>query len=257
MSDTPDCTERCSSEIHGDILCAALTKREVTDYQLCAFLSKTCYCCGTVKDSLGRTSLHIAASCGRTNIVKWLINYKHANINVKDIESGYTPLHRSIYYGKIHTAISLLKMGACIDTSDLDGLTVLEHAMKDLQLPLEPCISNSGEIYVWGQNTNYTLGPHQARSLPERLDLFYKENPDVEICCVCLEKFHSILLTRDGKVFASGHGQGGRLGLSTEETVLLPKQVRFGKAVALFNIKQISIARDHSVFLNENGQNCS
>lgn len=111
MASLPDCTNRCQSTQHGDALTAAITKRCVSDSDLCAYFTHTCCSSESVWDSNGRTALHMAASCGRTDLVRWLVDNRHANINVKDKESGYTALHRSIFYGKIDTAVELIKLG--------------------------------------------------------------------------------------------------------------------------------------------------
>lgn len=64
-----------------------------------------------MSDAVGKTALHMAASCGRNDLVHWLIQCRGAEINTKDKESGYTALHRSIFYGKVHTTVELLKLG--------------------------------------------------------------------------------------------------------------------------------------------------
>lgn len=106
-----ECVERCRCKEHAELVCAALTKRQVLDSDLCGYLHHVCCSCESVKDEMGRTALHVAASCGRMDVVKWLIQMKHANINAKDNESGYTPLHRSIFYGKLNVAVYLIKLG--------------------------------------------------------------------------------------------------------------------------------------------------
>lgn len=115
--------------------------------------------------------------------------------------------------------------------------------------------AEDGEIYVWGSNTNNTLGPQQARSVPEIMDIFHRENPNAQIKQVCLSRFHCAIVAADGAVFSCGHGQGGRLGLSTEHAVLAPKAVKFntnGQAGCVVCVKA-SIAQDHSVFLTDAG----
>lgn len=111
VNDIPDCTIYCKSVQHGDVITAALSKRSISDFDLCAFLNYTCMRCESVRDSAGRTALHVAASCGRIEVVKWLISSRHADIEAKDRESGYTALHRSIFYGKINVAVELIKLG--------------------------------------------------------------------------------------------------------------------------------------------------
>lgn len=143
-------------------------------------------------------------------------------------------------------------IGANISLQDFDGLTILEHAMYDQKAVVS---GDDGEIYVWGSNTNYTLGSQQARSVPEIMDVFHKENQNVLIKQVCLSRFHCAIVSTDGRVFSCGHGQGGRLGLSTEQTVLVPKTVRFSGNNQFSGITctMASIAQDHSVFLTDTG----
>lgn len=107
----PDCTNHCRSRQHGEIITSAISKRSVSDTDLCAFLSFTCCRCESVVDFSGRTALHVAASCGRLHLVKWLVCNRNADIDLKDKESGYTALHRSIFYGQIHVAVELVKLG--------------------------------------------------------------------------------------------------------------------------------------------------
>lgn len=62
----------------------------------------------------GRTALHMSASRGRNRLMEWLVRHSsEAFINARDRESGYTPLHRSVFYGQIHAAVALLKIGTC------------------------------------------------------------------------------------------------------------------------------------------------
>lgn len=67
---------------------------------------------------------------------------------------------------------------------------------------------------------------------------------------VCIDKFHSVFLSNDGRVWAAGHGLGGRLGLISEQTALEPQQIKTQPAEVF---KSISIGRDHTVFLAESG----
>lgn len=54
----------------------------------------------------------MTASRGRNGLMEWLVHHSSdAFINARDRESGYTPLHRSIFYGQIHSAVALMKLG--------------------------------------------------------------------------------------------------------------------------------------------------
>jgi alpha-tubulin suppressor-like RCC1 family protein len=143
-------------------------------------------------------------------------------------------------------------LGANTTLLDSNSLTLLDHAMMDGFVPES---TNSGELYVWGSNCNNSLGPQQSRSTPELLDIFHKMYPEELICKVVVEKFHSMIVTSLGKVFSCGHGQGGRLGLGTQQTVIIPEMVNFpetnhGEPITCTDV---AISRDHSVFLCSDG----
>ncbi|XP_060529154.1 inhibitor of Bruton tyrosine kinase isoform X4 [Cylas formicarius] len=250
-SHIPDCTNKCHSTIHGDIITSAVTKKAVRDQDLCVYLNYVCCCCESVRDTQGRTALHVAASCGRVNLLQWLVQKRLANVNTRDVESGYTPLHRSIFYGKLETAVQLLKMGANATIQDADGLTFIEHAMLDGPSPDK---SDSGEVYTWGTNCNNALGPQQSRNVPDILDVFHKKYPNEFVKQICLSQFHSVIVTVSGKCYSCGHGQGGRLGLGIQHTEVTPKRINFpDKSQSDFVCVQASISRDHSLFLTIDG----
>ncbi|XP_066249133.1 inhibitor of Bruton tyrosine kinase [Euwallacea similis] len=255
----PDCTSRCQSSQHGDSITAAITKRSVTDSDLSSYLTYTCCCCESVKDSVGRTALHVAAACGRSNLVSWLVNNRHANINMKDKESGYTALHRSIFYGKIETAVELIKLGANGTLQDANSLTYLEHAMMDRFCPPDLKFS-SGELFTWGANSNNSLGSQLPRTVPESMDIFHKEYSNENVRQVLIGQFHSVILTESGSVYSCGHGQGGRLGLGVQHSEVIPKPIKFPVAMNVphfsekIQIISCSIARDHSIFLASSGE---
>ncbi|KAG5881388.1 hypothetical protein JTB14_012005 [Gonioctena quinquepunctata] len=249
----PDCSNQCRSIEHGDIITSAISKRSISDIDLCSFLNFTCCRCESVLDSAGRTALHVAASCGRLSLVRWLVCKRHSDINAKDRESGYTALHRSIFYGKIHVAVELVKLGASTADLDSDSLTTLEHSVKDGLKP-DPT-SGGGELYSWGSNTNNLLGPQQAKQTPELLDIFHKEYPGECVQSISIAQFHSVIVTTSGKAFSCGHGQGGRLGLGDEKAVVSPHPLIFSgnQKGEIVTCLRASISRDHSLFLCSDG----
>lgn len=110
---------RCTSVQHGGQLAAAATMRAGGPL-LMAYMRWLCGTCGRITDSSGRTVLHLAASCGHGAVVRWLVRRADASIDVRDIESGYTALHRSIFYGQIHVATDLIKV------SDTDKMVFMK-----------------------------------------------------------------------------------------------------------------------------------
>lgn len=58
-------------------------------------------------DWLGRTVLHMACSSGEpsaSEYVRLLLAHPGINVNIQDLESQWTPLHRALYNGNIITA---------------------------------------------------------------------------------------------------------------------------------------------------------
>jgi len=101
-----DCTVHCSSCQHASQLIAAVTK--ATSWQSVLFLSR-CHNFGIVSDELGRTVLHVAASCGCPLAVLKLLA-KHSDLTAQDAESGWTALHRSLFYGQLSVARFLISV---------------------------------------------------------------------------------------------------------------------------------------------------
>lgn len=73
-------------------------------------------------------------------------------------------------------------MGASTTMRDYDGLTPVDHAMKDRPPVVEFNARNPCEVYVWGTNSNYSLGTgnEQSRSQPELLDAFRKQGISIK-----------------------------------------------------------------------------
>jgi len=104
------------------------------------------------------------------------------------------------------------------------------------------------EVTVWGSNANFNLGlgHQQPRQVPDVLDKFRKEYQTV--IQVAMGAYHTMFLTKDGKIFACGIGMGGRLGTGNEKTVLTPTRVLI-KSDGTFN--SLTVGQDHTIFLTE------
>lgn len=110
---TPECTPKCHSPRHAEVIVAALTGG--SEGQLKPFLSSYCHNAATLKDEFGRTALHLAASLGKRALLEWLLDSKSADLLLKDKESGWTALHRSAFYGQIHCLMALVKVSLVWD----------------------------------------------------------------------------------------------------------------------------------------------
>lgn len=244
-----DCTPKCRSAQHADEVIAAMTVA-VEDGRLSSFLSSYCHNATTLRDGFGRTALHLAASLGRRHLLEWLSERKSADLVAKDKESGWTALHRSVFYGHIHCLMALIKRGGSLSIQDKEGLSVLELIMKDRPAHVVFRNTDPTEVYTWGNNANFTLGHgnHETRHHPEIVDLFARSGVYVKQVVLC--KFHSVFLSQAGKVYTCGHGQGGRLGHGDEQTYLVPRMV---EGLQGDFVSQVAAARDHTVALTEDG----
>ncbi|XP_071998162.1 inhibitor of Bruton tyrosine kinase isoform X2 [Engystomops pustulosus] len=243
----PECTVRCRSLQHALDVISVVTRG--SDPQIKAFLSS--YCCNatTLKDDYGRNVCHISASCGKKGIIDWLAD-KGVDLSVKDKESGWTALHRSIFYGHIDCALTLLKRGSSLHIQDKDGFTALDLIMKDRPSHIIFQVNDPTELYTWGNNINFTLGhgSQQSKRHPELVDMFPRCGIYIKQMVLC--KFHSVFLSQKGQVYTCGHGQGGRLGHGDEVTCLVPRLV---EGLSTHSCSQVAAAKDHTVVLTEDG----
>uniref|UniRef100_A0A8C7TVB1 Inhibitor of Bruton tyrosine kinase n=1 Tax=Oncorhynchus mykiss TaxID=8022 RepID=A0A8C7TVB1_ONCMY len=243
-----NCTPKCRSMRHADEVVAALTQG--SEGRLRAFLNTHCHNAATLRDAFGRTALHLAASLGKRALLEWLLERKSADLMVKDKESGWTALHRSVFYGHIHCLMSLVKHGGILSTQDKEGLSVLDLTMKDRPAHVVFTKTDPTEVYTWGNNTNFSLGHgnQESRHHPEIVDLFSRTGVYVKQVVLC--KFHTVFLSQKGQVYTCGHGQGGRLGHGDEQTYLVPRMV---EGLLSHHCSQVAAAKDHTVVLTEEG----
>lgn len=68
--------------------------------------------------------------------------------------------------------------GSNLQALDRDHLTPLDHIMKDRFSKIRFTPEKNSEVYMWGTNSNYTLGMQQTKPYPELLS---KQNIDVPI----------------------------------------------------------------------------
>uniref|UniRef100_A0A8C9U8A4 Inhibitor of Bruton tyrosine kinase n=1 Tax=Serinus canaria TaxID=9135 RepID=A0A8C9U8A4_SERCA len=244
----PECTSKCRSLQHALDVISVVTRG--SEGQIKAFLSSYCYNAATIKDAFGRNVIHLASSCGKKGVLDWLAETKGVDLLAKDKESGWTALHRSIFYGYIDCVLSLLKHGVSLYVQDKEGLSALDLVMKDRPIHVVFKKTDPTEVYTWGNNINFTLGHggQQGRHHPELVDLFPRNGVYIKQVVLC--KFHSVFLSHKGQVYTCGHGQGGRLGHGDEQTCLVPRLV---EGLTGHQCSQIAAAEDHTVVLTEDG----
>ena len=100
-----DCGPKCRSKKHAQQMITAVTKGNGRQTRL--FLSK-CHNMASLRDVYGRTVMHVASSCGKVDTMQWLLSEREPDLGVKDIESGWTALHRALFYGQLSAARLLI-----------------------------------------------------------------------------------------------------------------------------------------------------
>ncbi|TPX31946.1 hypothetical protein SmJEL517_g04867 [Synchytrium microbalum] len=160
------------------------------------------------RDVYGRTPLQLAVSLGNMAIVTLLLNVPRVNVNIPDIESGWTPMHRALYGGNLDIALEILRTRSDCDLSirDYEGSTCLELLNSSIEQPkpgayssIAKSIGSGGDesatvttattdeeqgntsslienlsctsVWTWGVNSNYVLGHQNSdnRTFPERV----------------------------------------------------------------------------------------
>lgn len=252
IADVPDCTSKCHSQQHASELLDAMSTRSLA-INLKAYARWKCRNYATVLDKYGRSLLHFAASTGHVDFLEWLLKeYKgEIDVDATDNESGWTGLHRAVYYKQIACAQVLLKHGASLKVRDRSGFTPLDLLLADRLPYIEYTKSDPCDVYVWGENDNYTLGlgNESARRQAEIIPTFAKDG----ICVkqTVINKFHTVFLTYDGIVYTCGFGHGGRLGQDGEEMSMKPQQISglYSSAV----VEEVAAGGDHTILLVEGG----
>lgn len=67
---------------------------------------------------------------------------------------------------------------------------------------------------------------------------------------ISMSSYHSLFLTDDGEIYATGHGKGGRLGSGDEMTLVTPRKVNVPLQGENEQIISISAGKNHSLLLS-------
>jgi hypothetical protein len=215
-------------------------------------------------------------------ILHWLFSHD-VYVNAKDEESGYSALHRTFYYGQLQAARALLHNNAGLfHPLDNDYMSPFDHLIQD-RSDLNKLDANlPSQVHVWGSNSNFGkmqilcslfivvcscsfsysfstgLGKQQSPELPELLEVFPKGSGGIKK--VVMNKFHSVFLTLSGQAFSCGIGQGGKLGLGSEATVIIPQKISIdaenssnSKVKKSAVILEAVLGTYHTILLTEGG----
>uniref|UniRef100_A0A803MWB3 RCC1-like domain-containing protein n=1 Tax=Chenopodium quinoa TaxID=63459 RepID=A0A803MWB3_CHEQI len=209
-----------------------------------------------LRNAFGLTPLHIATWRNHIPIVRRLLA-AGADPDARDGESGWSSLHRALYFGHFAVAGVLLQSGASISIEDFKLRTPIDL----LSGPLSQILGNqhasvTTEVLSWGSGTNYQLGTGNAhiQKLPCKLDALHGSF----IKLISASKFHSVAVSGRGELYTWGFGRGGRLGHpefdihSGQAAVITPRQVVSG--LGSRRVKAVAAAKHHTVIATESGE---
>jgi ankyrin repeat protein len=127
------------------------------------------------RDWLGCTVLHLACAASAraaTEYVRMLLAHPGIDVNLQDVESHWTALHRALYNGNIATACVLYSMSSCVKSMHSPSILLLQRSDIDTDLKdseryrafdlynttVEDTMPNKRdapygfELYTWGVN---------------------------------------------------------------------------------------------------------
>lgn len=117
-----ECGPKCRSRKHVLEIISLIARCNLKEFQA---YSKLCYNWAKHSDPFNRTALHLAASCGKTDILEWLLEENLMDLSAKDSESGYTALHRALLYGQLASARLLVQVNQREQTMQFFNCTIL------------------------------------------------------------------------------------------------------------------------------------
>lgn len=211
-------------------------------------------------------------------------------VDLLDYESGWTPLHRALYFKNFSVAITLIKAGAKLGDEFTGDWKCAVAPKRDLYRSIRnyskwtPNIDHEGNtpldllscsltkeltfskrnlkatsVLVFGK-ADFILGislPNTSGDIvrPRRVECLESSALDhldhKSISSLVASKYHSVALTSCGKCYSWGHGRSGRLGHGDELTQPEPTLIQGLQHVI---IRQVAVSENHTLALTSTGQ---
>ena len=207
---------------------------------------------------VGANALHLATWRNHAGIVESVLGVPHIDLDAQDEESGWTALHRALYFGHVRLAVALVAAGANVSVLDVYGRTPVDllsrHLMRMYGRDRDK-YESQGHVFSWGNGSNYTLGTGslEVELAPTRVDALHMH----DVVYVAAAKFHSAAVTTDGKVYTWGWGRGGRLGHpeahihSGSSAVIHPRCL---VSLERYCVSRIAVAKHHTLLTTTEGE---
>lgn len=121
-------------------------------------------------------------------------------------------------------------------------------------------LDEAGQVYTWGDNSHGQLGHGHQKSLhqPTIVNSFADQTCITDASC---GSFHGGFVSRDGRLFMTGLGSYGRLGLGNDESVAVPTPVNVESTLSdvLLTVRRVSCGDRHTLALTNDvidGKRC-
>ncbi len=210
------------------------------------------------RNDIGLNCLHIAATFGSLECAKVLTAYG-VDLESKDWESGWTALHRAIYFNQTAVAIFLVGMGAALFSNDQihaikdhSGLEPLDLLSIQLKCYLPCCNSRveAGCVMTFGKS-DFMLGIPLPKASQVTKPKIVEKLLSESVVDIYATKYHSFAINSAGQVFSWGHGKGGRLGHGDDRSRFEPSLI-----VGLHHMKvvKLSASESHVMALTQDGE---
>lgn len=235
-------------------------------------------------DEYGYSPLYLCCIYGHVDVARLLLGYG-ADLNFREKENGWTPLHRSLYGGFIMLSLVLINAGACLDSEDriLSSKEVTPDVKKRRGMSEGECSAKRARDregftpmdlvseQLSGSLCKFVRTRHDARKLrmcgvmsfgtadvmlgiplPNKASDVVRPKRIEDallhepIECIAAARHHSMALTSNGQVYSWGHGKSGRLGHGNEFTQPLPAIVA---SLSKIFVKKICCGISHSLAL--------
>ncbi|KAF4569403.1 hypothetical protein EYR36_009193 [Pleurotus pulmonarius] len=227
-------------------------------------------CDVNARDWLGMTVLHhVCANTDQAGLpyLRALLAHPGINVNMCDVESHWTPLHRALYNGNLTAALLLLRrQDIDVNIKDFEGYTAFDLYNSTVECTKPTTDAPRAELYTWGTNRNATLGQGDSndRASPDQAIIHPKDAVSAELPLetrfapinvrqIGMSRLHTVIVTTEGKgnLRLCGFGSGGRLGPGQ------PAQQYSMKPLAELNpftIVSVALGQDHTLALTNTGE---
>lgn len=268
-------------ELHAKLL-AAIHSGEVVLSEIASGFDPC-----TVRDALllhcesppvGGTLMHAAAGVpGGQNVILSLVTiasraskssfadsfWLQKLLHMRDLESGWTPLHVAMYKGRIGNAVFLMHLGASACALDCNGEHPIDllrdrarsYTRRNASIPVAcSCtLPRTGEVFAWGSNASLQIGTSGdgTDQYPRRVSIggagvldnnFRMIGASSHHASIATADRHSLFASSEGRLRVVGTSRFGALGLGQKSAAVSPTVVHAGGLDKVFVVSVAACA---------------